>query len=72
MLASDSDPPLRPKGLAKEGDTRFQLRPASPTGNTPNLYLWLFSNWRGQSRLGTTERGCPLGEDPRNQAEQIR
>ena len=46
--------------------------PLLQTESTPNLCLQLFSDRRGRSQLGTTGRGRPLGEDPRNQAEQIR
>ena len=72
-LAFDSDPPLRPEGLAKEGTTLASdsdppLRPgvhrtsaysSSPTGAVG-------ADWE------TTERGRPLGKDPKNQAEQVR
>jgi len=51
---------LRPEGLAKH---HFQFRPASSTGDTPNPFLQLLSDWRNQSHLGPTDQGCPLSKD---------
>ena len=53
MLASDSDPPLRP------GVHRTSAYSSSPTSAVG-------ADWE------TTERGRPLGKDPKNQAEQVR
>ena len=35
----------------------------SPTEDTPNLCLQLFSDWHSRSQLGPTDRGRLLGKD---------
>ena len=41
----------------------------SPTGDAPNPCSLLFSDWRDQSRLEPTDRGCPLGKDQETDGE---
>ena len=72
MLASDSDPPLRPEGLAKEGTTLASDSnpPLRPGVHRTSAYS-SFSTGAVGANWETTERGHPLGKDS-EQAEQVR
>ena len=53
----------RPEGLAVVGP-QSDSDPLSSTEDMPDLYSLLFLDRHGRGRLGTTDRGRPLGVGP--------